>query len=71
MAPPLAHERPRPLLIHPLKFHDFNIRRLIADKAMHSRDYRAQLELAAYGHGEPKEFSGLSAEIKKSMAALC
>ncbi len=37
---------------------------------MHDRDYRTQLERVAYGHGKPTEFSGPSAEIKKSMAAL-
>lgn len=42
----------------------------MAEKAMHDRDYRTQLERAAYGHGKPKEFSGPSAEIKKSMAAI-
>ena len=68
-----SHERLRLLLIHQLHQlnpGEFNIYRLMAEKAMHDRDYRAQLERSAYGHDKPKELSELNAGIEKGMAVL-
>lgn len=42
----------------------------MAEKAMHDRDYRAQLERSAYGHDKPTHLSELNAGIEKGMAAL-
>ena len=42
----------------------------MAEKAMHDRDYSAQLERSAYGHDQPKELSELNAGIEESMAVL-
>ena len=70
MAPAWAHESLRSLHTHQIEFDDFNICRIMAEKAMHNQDYRAQLERSAYGRDNPTELSELNVEIEKSMAVL-
>lgn len=70
MAPAWAHESLRSLHTHQIEFDDFNICRLMAEKAMHNQDYTAQLERSAYGRDNPAGLSELNVEIEKSMAVL-
>lgn len=70
MTPTWAHESFRPLPKPQNKFEDFNVCQLMAEKAKHDQDYRAQLERSAYGHDKPKELFELNVETEEGMAAL-
>ena len=52
------------------KFEEFNICWLVAEKAMHDRDYRAQLVRSAHDYDKTIEVSELHVEIREGMAAF-
>lgn len=52
------------------KYEKFNVCRLMADKAMHDLDYKAQLERSAYDHNKTIELAELNREVEKSMTAF-
>ena len=70
MASTWAQERLEPLAITQIQFNDFNICRLMAEKAMYDQDYKTLLERSAHGHGKPTELTEADVEIMASIAAL-
>lgn len=64
-----GRESLQPLLIRQSEFDDFDVCRLMAEKAMHDRDYRAQLERLAYGHIKATELSAKRGDQEKHNSA--
>ena len=70
MASTGTHES-HPQCENQFELENFNVCRLVADKAMHDLDYKARLERSsAHAHSNAIELAELDMEIEKGMTAM-